>query len=50
LWDNYQGTDALWIHWWDEVSPLMSVEQIAIVWGLYDRLRFYEVVAVEYRE
>lgn len=50
LWRNYRATDQLWIHWWDKVVPELSEADISLVWSLYDRLRFYEVVAVEYRE
>ena len=50
LWEDYRATDQVWIRWWDSVVPTLSAEQIAMVWSLYDKLRFYEVVAVEYRE
>jgi hypothetical protein len=50
LWENYQAADHLWCHWWDEFAPTMTPEQIETVWAMYDKLKFYEVVAVEYRE
>jgi hypothetical protein len=50
LWNDYQATDNLWCRWWDEFAPTMTPEQIETVWTLYDKLKFYEVVAVEYRE
>lgn len=50
LWENYQAADHLWCHWWDEFVSTMTAEQMETVWGLYDKLKFYEVVAVEYRE
>lgn len=50
LWQDYNATDRMWCGWWDGVLPDLSPEQIALAWSLYDRLRFYEVVEVEYRE
>lgn len=50
LWEDYRATDQVWVRWWDSIVPSLTAEQIAMVWSLYDRLRFYEVVAVEYRE
>lgn len=50
LWNDYQATDPLWCRWWDEFASKMTPEQIETVWSLYDKLKFYEVVAVEYRE
>jgi hypothetical protein len=49
-WDDYRAQDRLWCRWWDEAAPALTAGQVETVWALYDRLRFYEVVAVEYRE
>jgi hypothetical protein len=49
-WADYSAPDRLWARWWDETVPRLTPEQVEIVWGLYDRLKFYEVVGVEYRE
>jgi hypothetical protein len=50
LWQDYKAPDRLWCRWWDDVVPTLTPEQIETVWSLYDRLKFYEIVAVEYRE
>lgn len=50
LWTDYTAPDEVWCRWWDEFSPTMTIEQSHTVWSLYDRLKFYEIVAVEYRE
>jgi hypothetical protein len=50
LWTDYLASDHAWIRWWDNALPSLSAEQIAEVWALFENLRFYEVVAVEYRE
>jgi hypothetical protein len=50
LWKDYQAPDHLWCRWWDDAAPTMTPEQIETVWAMYDKLKFYEVVAVEYRE
>jgi hypothetical protein len=47
---DYTAPDRLWARWWDEAVPGLRADEIATAWGLYDRLKFYEVVAVEYRE
>jgi hypothetical protein len=47
---DYTAPDRLWARWWDEAVPGLTADEVATAWGLYDRLRFYEVVAVEYRE
>jgi hypothetical protein len=49
-WADYTAPDRLWARWWDEAVPGLTADEIATAWGLYDRLKFYEVVAVEYRE
>jgi len=49
-WTDYTATDQLWNRWWDDAVTTMSADDIALTWSLYDRLRFYEVVAVEYRD
>ncbi|MBO0701059.1 MAG: hypothetical protein J2P46_21870, partial [Zavarzinella sp.] len=50
VWGDYKAPDRLWARWWDETVASLTPDQIEIVWGLYDRLKFYEVVGVEYRE
>ncbi len=50
LWEDYKASDAMWCRWWDEYAPTMTQGQLETVWSLYDNLKFYEVVAVEYRE
>lgn len=49
MWTDYQGTDQLWSDWWDSVAPGLSPSQVQLAWSLFDRLKFYEVTAVEYR-
>jgi hypothetical protein len=49
-WSDYTAPDRLWAAWWDAVVPTLTADQIAFTWGLFDKLRFYEVVEVEYRE
>lgn len=50
LWEDYRAADREWCRWWDEALPTLTAEQFEFAWSLYDRLRFYDVVAVEYRE
>ncbi|HJZ92634.1 MAG TPA: hypothetical protein VKE40_17290 [Gemmataceae bacterium] len=50
MWEGYKAADPLWSRWWDEAVPVMTDEQVETAWALFERLRFYEVVAVEYRE
>jgi hypothetical protein len=50
LWSDYWATDRLWSEWWDQTAPDLSPEQIDSAWDLFDKLRFYEIVAVEYRD
>jgi hypothetical protein len=50
MWTDYFASDHNWCRWWDSAVPTLRHEQIDLVWNLYDRLRFYEVVEVEYRE
>ncbi|HVK13106.1 MAG TPA: hypothetical protein VM597_30415, partial [Gemmataceae bacterium] len=50
LWSDYWATDRLWSEWWDQTAPGLSPEQIESTWDLFDKLRFYEVVEVEYRD
>ncbi|HEX3151912.1 MAG TPA: hypothetical protein VHR66_27820 [Gemmataceae bacterium] len=49
-WTDYKASDLAWCHWWDAVVPTLTDVQIETVWSLYESLRFYEVVAVEYRD
>jgi len=50
MWTDYFAPDHNWCRWWDSVVPTLRQEEIELVWSLYDRLRFYEIVEVEYRE
>ena len=50
LWTDYTGTDRLWYEWWDAAVPNLTADQVETAWGLFENLRFYEVVAVEFRE
>lgn len=50
LWTDYTGTDRLWYEWWDAAVPHLSGDQVETAWSLFETLRFYEVVAVEFRE
>lgn len=50
LWGDYRAPDRMWNEWWDEAVPNLTDEQVAVAWGLFENLRFYEVVAVEFRE
>ena len=50
VWNDFTAQDRLWGWWWDEAVPGLTPDEIATAWGLYDRLKFYEVVGVEYRE
>lgn len=50
LWQGYTGTDQLWNDWWDAAVAHLSAEQVETAWSLFENLRFYEVVAVEFRE
>jgi hypothetical protein len=49
-WTDYTATDRLWNNWWDAALPHLSAEQVETAWSLFENLRFYEVVAVEFRE
>jgi hypothetical protein len=49
-WEDYKASDPVWCRWWDEVMPSLSTADIETAWSLYDKLRFYEIVSVEYRE
>jgi hypothetical protein len=49
VWD-YKAPDALWSRWWDENASTLTADDIATTWSLYEWLRFYEVVEVEYRD
>jgi hypothetical protein len=49
LWNDYKADDSIWIGWWDSVLPSLTHDQIAMAWSLFEWLRFYEVVEVEYR-
>jgi hypothetical protein len=50
VWNDFTAQDRLWGRWWDEAVLILTPDEITTAWGLYDRLKFYEVVAVEYRE
>ena len=50
LWSDYWATDGIWSEWWDQTAPGLSPQQVDIAWDLFDKLRFYEVVEVEYRD
>ena len=49
VWD-YWAPDVLWSRWWDENLPSLTANDIQTTWALYEWLRFYEVVEVEYRD
>ena len=50
LWQEYKAPDSLWSRWWDDAVPTLTSEEIELAWSLFENLRFYEVVAVEYRD
>lgn len=50
MWADYKAPERVWCRWWDDVLPGLTPEGVATAWDLYDKLKFYEVVAVEYRE
>lgn len=50
LWTDYTAPDRLWNDWWDAAIPDLTAEQVETAWSLFENLRFYEVVAVEFRE
>jgi hypothetical protein len=50
LWNDYKASDQAWCRWWDECAWSLTPEQIETIWSLYDRLKFYEIKEVEYRE
>jgi hypothetical protein len=47
---DYKAPEHLWADWWDASAPHLTADQVELVWSLYENLRFYEVVAVEFRE
>jgi hypothetical protein len=49
-WSDYLAADRQWNEWWDAAAPHLTADQMETVWSLFDNLRFYEVVAVEFRE
>jgi hypothetical protein len=49
-WSDYLASDRQWNDWWDAAVPHLSAEQVETAWSLFENLRFYEVVAVEFRE
>ena len=49
-WSDYQATDREWNRWWDRAVPGLTAEQVETAWALFEGLKFYEVVAVEFRE
>lgn len=50
LWSDYRAPDPVWSRWWDDNLPAFTPEQVALVWSLFERLRFYDVTEVEYRD
>jgi hypothetical protein len=50
LWSDYWAADRLWSQWWDRTAPGLTSDQLETVWEVFDKLRFYEVVEVEYRD
>jgi hypothetical protein len=50
LWTDYTAPDRLWNEWWDAAAPHLTADQVETAWSLFENLRFYEVVAVEFRE
>jgi hypothetical protein len=50
LWNKYEAQDPAWISWWDEAVAVATPDDVQLLWSLYDNLRFYMVVEVEYRE
>ena len=50
LWNKYEAQDPAWISWWDEAVTVATPDDVQLLWSLYDNLRFYMVVEVEYRE
>jgi hypothetical protein len=50
LWNDYRAPDRVWNEWWDAAVPDLTAEQQATAWELFEKLKFYEVVAVEFRE
>jgi hypothetical protein len=50
LWNMYQAQDSMWSRWWDEAVPVLTPDNVLVAWSLYENLRFYEVVEVEFRE
>jgi hypothetical protein len=49
-WSDYLASDRQWNDWWDAAVSHLSTEQVETAWSLFENLRFYEVVAVEFRE
>jgi hypothetical protein len=49
-WSDYKASDRAWADWWDAAAPHLAADDVETVWSLYENLRFYEVVAVEFRE
>jgi hypothetical protein len=50
LWNDYKPPESAWSRWWDENVSTLTADDIATTWALYEWLRFYEVVEVEYRD
>jgi len=50
MWSDYLAADRQWNAWWDAAAPHLTAEQVETAWSLFENLRFYEVVAVEFRE
>jgi hypothetical protein len=49
-WTDYEAPNREWANWWDAAAPHLAAADVETVWALYVNLRFYEVVAVEFRE
>ena len=49
-WSDYLAADRQWNEWWDAAAPHLTADQVATAWSLFENLRFYEVVAVEFRD
>jgi hypothetical protein len=49
-WSDYLAADRQWNDWWDAAAPDLTADQVETAWSLFENLRFYEVVAREFRE
>ena len=41
------GPDTVWYSWWDEHAPSWPDETLAMVWELFDQVRFYAILEVD---